>query len=123
MKNVIWKMTIVLAVIPIFIIGCGKSEFFGEPFSGDAPKTTIKQMLENPADYVDKTVLIEGKIKEVCPAGCWFFANDDFGELYVNIGPAGFAIPNKMGHKVKIEGEIINHKGTMMLMGKGVEIK
>ncbi len=118
------KKNMILMMVMLFvIISCGKSEFFGEPFSGNAPKITIKQMLENPANYVNKTVLIEGKIKEVCPAGCWFFANDDFGELYINIGPSGFAIPNKMGHEVVIEGEGFMSNGKIILLGKSVEIK
>jgi uncharacterized protein YdeI (BOF family) len=114
---------LVLIFTLTLISGCSKTENYGEALTGTAPGATVKQILDNPENYENKTITLKGEIKEVCPAGCWFFVNDDFGELYVNIGPAGFAIPNKMGHKVKIEGEIINHKGTMMLMGKGVEIK
>ncbi|MBC8384445.1 MAG: DUF4920 domain-containing protein, partial [Candidatus Cloacimonetes bacterium] len=103
--------------------GCSKTELYGEALQGNLPEATVKQILENPENYENKTITLKGEIKEVCPAGCWFFVKDEHGELYVNIGPAGFAIPNKAGHEVTIEGEIINHKGTMMLMGKGVEIK
>ena len=121
MKNIQY---VIITIIGLFLIsGCSKSETYGDSITGNSPKATVKQILANPENYENKTVTVEGEIKEVCPAGCWFFVKDDHGELYVNIGPSGFAIPNKTGHKVKIEGEVITHNGSLMLMGKGVEIK
>jgi len=105
------------------IAGCSKTELYGEALTGTAPEATVKQILDNPENYENKTVTLEGEIKEVCPSGCWFFVEDENTELYVNIGPSGFAIPNKTGHKVKVEGEVITHNSSLILMGKGVEIK
>lgn len=119
------KINLIITGISLMIMlaGCSKTETYGETITGNLPEVSIKEILETPEKFENKSVTLEGNIKEVCPAGCWFFVEDEHGELYVNIGPSGFAIPNKTGHKVKIEGEVITHNGSLMLLGKGVEIK
>ena len=121
MKKLHYLMMLVATII--IIVSCAKTETYGDAITGESPEVTVKQILDNPEKYEGKTVLLKGKIKEVCPAGCWFFVNDDFGELYINIGPAGFAIPNKTGHEVSVEGECYTSNGKMTISGKGVEIK
>ena len=123
-KHSFTTMSILILILILFLIsGCSKTELYGESLTGNTPVTTVKQILDNPENYENKTITINGEIKEVCPSGCWFFVEDDFGELYVNIGPSGFAIPQKVGAKASVEGELITHNGSLMLMGKGVEIK
>jgi len=125
MKKYMNPITLISALILFLVLisGCSKTEVYGEKLTGTAPTVTVQEVLGSPEKFEGKTVSLEGEIKEVCPSGCWFFVENENTELYVNIGPSGFAIPNKTGHKVKVEGEIKNHKGTMMLIGKGVEIK
>ena len=123
MKKINYFITTMSIISLILISGCSKTELYGENLSGNTPITTVKQILDNPAEFENKTITLKGEIKEVCPSGCWFFISDNSGELYVNIGPSGFAIPQKAGAKASVEGELITHNGTQMLMGKGVEIK
>jgi len=123
-KHSFKTMSFFFSILILFLFaGCSKTELYGESLTGKTPVITVKQILDNPEKYENKTITLKGEIKEVCPSGCWFFINDDFGELYVNIGPSGFAIPNKTGHEASVEGELITHNGSLMLVGKGVEIK
>ncbi|MCK7529457.1 MAG: DUF4920 domain-containing protein [Ignavibacteriales bacterium] len=44
-------------------------------------KTKISDILADPEAYLDKTVLVEGEILDVCPMmGCWMELKSDDGE-------------------------------------------
>jgi hypothetical protein len=43
--------------------------------------------------------------------------------LYVTIKPSGLAIPQKVGHEAKAEGNIVVQNNKPSLIGKGVEIR
>ena len=87
--------------------------------------TAIKDILANPKAYDGKIVTIEGKIANECETGCWFYVKVAEGNtvIYVDIEPAGFAIPQKIGHKVLVEGEVVIKKTGPMILGKGVEVQ
>ncbi len=41
-------------------------------------KTSISDILSNPEDYLDKTVLVEGEVLDVCSMmGCWIELKSD----------------------------------------------
>lgn len=87
--------------------------------------TAIRDILANPKAYEGKTVTIEGKIANECQTGCWFYVKVAQGNsvIYVDIEPAGFAIPQNVGRKVLVEGKVVLKKTGPMIVGKGVEIK
>ena len=87
--------------------------------------TAIRDILANRKAYEGKTVTIEGKIANECQTGCWFYVKVAQGNsvIYVDIEPAGFAIPQNVGRKVLVEGKVVLKKTGPMILGKGVEIK
>ena len=79
--------------------------------------------MKNPSAYLTKTVKLEGKIVAECPTGCWFDVDDGTGVLHVDTKPSGYAIPQRVGKKVVVEGEIYERGGKPIMIGKGVEIQ
>ena len=117
----VFTLITVLAVFSTF--GCaqqGKS--FGQPIT-EANLTPIGDILAKPEQFVGKTVRIEGKIMDECPAGGWFFLKDATGTIYVNLHPSYFAISQVRGHQVIAQG-VVRKEGTQVeVIGEGVQIK
>ena len=104
------------AVIIAALFGCGKPAGFGEPLSGGDP-TRIVDIMSSPLLYNGRTVTVEGKIVRECPTGCWLDLADDSGVLYIDLNPSGFAIPQKVGRKAIIEGEVDIGGGRVRIIG------
>lgn len=113
----------VLFLISAILIGCtAKKGVYGQPLS-ETNVTSIGDILANPQQFDRKTVRIEGKIIEECPAGGWFMLKDTFGVIYVDLHPSYFAIPQVVGAKVAAEGTVKKDGPRVVVIGKGVEIK
>jgi len=112
-----------LAVFVLVLGGCSSGgETFGEVLS-DNNVTKITSILQDPKSFLDQMVKVEGQITMECPTGCWFFVKDDTGRIYVDISPAGLAIPQRVGRRVVLEGIVKDHGGTLMIHGKGISIR
>ena len=113
-------------IFGIFFVlsGCGKKESakYGRPI-GEGDPTQIKEVLKDPKAFSGKTIIIEGKIVRECHTGCWFDVEGAGGSIYVDIKPSGFAIPQKVGKEVIVEGDVSLRDGQLTFIGKGVEIK
>ena len=119
------KRLIILAAIFAVItaaVGCSRLETYGGPIS-NRDLTAIKDIVMHPKDYDGKTVTVKGKIKLVCETGCWFNLEDDRATIYIDLAPAGFAIPQKVGRNATVEGKISIESGKLTLTGKGVQIR
>lgn len=113
-----------LALTVVFALGgCRKkAKQYGREIS-DPKVTEAKAILSEPDTFKGKTVTIEGKIVRECPTGCWFDVKDGTAIIHVDINPSGFAIPQKVGNTVTVEGEISVQNDRPVLVGKGVEIR
>ena len=111
-KNI--KLIGVLLIIILIILGISgcsgnssnssnNSEKYGVDIT-EKEVTSVKDILSNSDEYLDKTIRLEGKIVRECPSGCWFFLEDETGTIYVDINPSGLSIPPKVGKKVAVEG-------------------
>lgn len=119
-KNYIIFLT---ALVLIMIIGgCARLEKYGEAVSGKN-SVSINDIFARPEAYNGKTVTIKGKIAIECETGCWFNFREGSEEIFVDIEPSGFAIPQKSGHNATVEGTVTIKDGRPVLIGKGVEIK
>ena len=112
-----------LFFISAILVGCtAKKGVYGQPLS-ETNVTSIGDILASPQQFDRKTVRIEGKIIEECPAGGWFMLKDAAGVIYVDIHPSYFAIPQAVGSKVAAEGIVKKDGPRVVVIGKGVEIK
>ena len=120
---------VILLVVIFSIAGCNSnsnsnSSSSSEKYGVDVTEkevTSVKDILGNSDEYLDKTIRLEGKIVRECPSGCWFFLEDETGTIYVDINPSGLSIPPKVGKKVVVEGVPENKNGRISINGKGVE--
>ncbi len=110
------------AVVALALAGCeGKTRHFGEPFVG-ASEVAIEQLLHSPAAYTRKVVHVRGRIARQCPAsGCWFFLEDASGHsLKVELGDYLPKLPINIGRMAEVEGELIKHGDTPLMIGTRV---
>ena len=73
-------------------------------------KTNISDILADPEAYLDKTVLVEGEILDVCPMmGCWMELKSDDGEGKIKVkvkdGDIVFPVEAK-GSTALVEGKV-----------------
>lgn len=111
-------------VLIFSISGCVKKEAdrYGQEIS-NRTATKVEAILKEPGNFDGKTVTIQGKIIRECPTGCWFEVKENSGIIYVDINPSGFAIPQKVGDKVIVEGKVQLRGNQPTLAGTGVEIR
>jgi uncharacterized protein YdeI (BOF family) len=115
----------IMILVILSISGCAwNSNNNNEKYGVDITEkevTSVKDILANSDEYLDRTIRLEGKITRECGSGCWFFLEDDTGTIYVDINPSGLSIPPKVGKKVTVEGVPANRNGRISIIGKGVE--
>ena len=115
--------TILVLTVVFALGGCRKkAEQYGREIS-NPNLADVKAILTEPGDFEGKTVTIEGKIVRECPTGCWFDVEQGTAIIHVDINPSGFAIPQKTGKMVTVEGTISVRNKQPVLIGKGVEIR
>ncbi|MFB3766524.1 MAG: hypothetical protein ACE14P_14930 [Methanotrichaceae archaeon] len=93
-----------------------------EPLEFKSETVKIQYIVKDESNFDGKYVVIEGKIQTECPMGCWFIADDGTAQIYVDIKPNNFVIPQKRGDNVKVYGEVTKKNGDPQLIGKIVEI-
>lgn len=73
-------------------------------------KTSVAQILETPADYEGKKVLIEGTVVSVCEMrGCWIevAAEEGYEKIRVKVEDGVIVFPMEAkGKKAVVEGEV-----------------
>jgi len=123
MKPFAVLLMVSVAATGIITIGCSTAaDTYGAPIS-KSESTDIKDILVRPQDYAGKTVTIEGTIVRECPTGCWFDLESGNAVLHVDINPAGFAIPQEVGSRALVEGEIQYLDNQVSMLGQGVKIQ
>jgi len=90
-RSIFYLSAVILAANLVFAQTV--TDKYGEPLSLK-DKTKISDIIDNPEAYLDKTVLVEGEVLDVCSmAGCWIEISSD-----------------KEGQKIKVkveDGEIV----------------
>lgn len=108
-------MTRFAALLALVVLACGcatthapKGRHIGEPIL-DLRTKKLADLMANPAPYVDRKVLIEGRIKAVCKKkGCWMQIEDGPHSVLVRweTGCGGrYAFPrDAVGERVIVQG-------------------
>lgn len=125
MKNIsIIILILAAAVLAIGSFGgCSQREkLYGEKIT-EEKITSIGNILSSPDNFKDKSVKVQGRITDECPAGGWFYLKDDTGTIYVNLHPSYFAIPQVRGKEVAAQGRLRKEGTQVEIIGEGVELK
>ncbi len=92
-------------------------------FTG-APKAAVIDLIERPKDFLNKTVLIEGQIREQCKAmGCFFFFHEGDKQLRVDLEQIAMYAPMREGRPARVEGQIVPYGDGYQLFATAVEFK
>ena len=126
MKKLIGEIACIILVLCLMstLSGCGRKEAekHGQEIADHAP-TRIDAILKESGNFDGKTVTVEGEIIRECPTGCWFDIKDQAAVIHVDIKPSGFAIPQKTGKTVTVEGKVSVRDNQPIIVGTGVEIR
>jgi len=73
-------------------------------------KTKISDILSEPESYLDKTVLVEGEVLDVCShMGCWMELKSDFegGKIKIKVKDGEIVFPvEAKGNTALVEGKV-----------------
>lgn len=132
------KVTILIAVLMVAagalftLASCGEApapeeKFFGPELQNkeEYVKATVNDVYANP-ELMDKNIVLEVLMDDVCPAGCWFFIKDNMDDkvkLYVSRNREGFTVPESLeGKKVRVYGKVNADSSGEILEGHRVEL-
>lgn len=103
------KTVIILFVLSIATLIAGEKKQFGEKLTL-SDTTKIATILDQPEDYLDKKVLVQGRVIDVCQhQGCWIKISDetDNVDIIAKVEDGVIVFPQEASGKMAIvEGEI-----------------
>lgn len=122
-KAILFLALIAGVSIWLFVSGCGsKSGVYGKPLT-ENKSVAIAELLKKPDQFTGKSVRLEGKIIQECPAGGWFMLKDKTGVILVDLHPSEIAIPQAINHHAAAQGKVKNEYNQVSVVGEGVDLK
>lgn len=119
MKNLL--LTILL-LVSLVLAGCG-GENYGSGVDPDAPKVQVKDVFLKP-ELLGTKVTLEGKIVSQCQSnGCWFYLQDETGQIYIDLSKSQLTLPSRPGKQALASGTVGKSKQSYLLLASGVEVK
>ncbi|MCX8069204.1 MAG: DUF4920 domain-containing protein [Thermodesulfovibrionales bacterium] len=98
------------------------SEKYGAGVDASAPMVKVKDVIFK-QDLRGKKVSLQGKIISQCQSsGCWFFIQDDTGQIFVDLSKNNFTLPPKFGKTVKLTGVVYATGHGNIIVASGVEV-
>ena len=115
-------LLIVSLIIPLMLFGCG-GEKYGAGVDASAQKVKVKDVFLK-KNLFGQNVTLEGKIVSQCQSnGCWFFLQDDTGQLYIDMATNKFSLPSMPNKQVAASGTVGKSQNNIVLIATGVEVK
>jgi hypothetical protein len=106
-----------------FVMGCGKFEGkkLGVDIPRDAAVVELASILEEPAEYDGKSVVVKGIIAGQCASLCEFFLKD--GMQRATIFPQGYKFPKlPKGKPVTVYAQVTSGEGQVVFSALGVRV-
>jgi hypothetical protein len=104
------KKILSLAVAVLLIASCGNKSGKETTSSSKAENVKFAALIENPGNYIDKDIIVEGKVVHVCPhTGKKMFIVGDNPDvmLYISAGENAPKFPmDLLGNTIAVEGHI-----------------
>lgn len=119
MKNIILSILLLSALA---LNGCG-GEKYGSGADRSTPKVKVKDLFLQQS-LLNQKVTLEGRVVSQCQSnGCWFFLQDDTGQVYIDLSTNQFALPAMPGKAVIASGTVAMSQQNILLVATGVEVK
>lgn len=119
MKKILLIATL---IIPLILAGCG-GEKYGSGVDTSAQMVKVKDVFLQ-KNLLGQKVTLEGKIVSQCQSnGCWFFLQDDTGQLYIDMATNKFSLPSMPNKQVAASGTVARSQNNIVLVATGVEVK
>lgn len=111
-----------ILLLPLVLAGCG-NEKYGAGVDSGAPKVTVKDIFLRP-ELMGTKVTLEGRIVSQCQSnGCWFFLQDETGQVYIDLARNQFSLPSLTGKQAVASGTVARSQQSYQLIATGVEVK
>src|SRR2546423_532656 len=89
-----------------------------------APKVEVSELVEHPTDFLNKTLLVEGTVREQCKTmGCYFFMPSGTKMLRIELKEVAMNAPMREGHQARVEGQVVPYGDGYQLFASAVEFK
>ena len=87
-------------------------ETFGAPLPDALPPVSLSTLLENGADNLDREILVETRVAQVCQAkGCFFIAQEGEHAVRVSFKDYSFFVPSDIsGRTVTLAGSLVRRE-------------
>ena len=119
MKHLLLIATLIFTLI---LAGCG-DEKYGAGIDASAQAVKVKDIFLK-KDLLGQKVTLEGKIVSQCQSnGCWFFLQDETGQLYIDMATNKFSLPAMPNKQVAASGTVARSRNNFALVATGVEVK
>lgn len=109
----------------LFLAGCSddSSNTYGAGLDPAAPKVQVKDVFLR-QDLLGQQVTLEGRIVSQCASnGCWFYLQDETGQVYIDLSRNGFELPSLPNRQVKASGTVARAQQAFLLIATGVEVQ
>jgi len=115
-------LLITILFVSLILAGCS-GETYGTGIDPDAPKVQVKDVFLK-QELLGKKVTLEGRIVSQCQSnGCWFYLQDDSGQIYIDLAKSQLTLPARPGKLALASGTVIKSKQNYLLVATGVEVK
>jgi uncharacterized protein YdeI (BOF family) len=119
MKNLLLATFLLVSLV---LAGCS-GETYGSGVDPDAPKVQVQDVFLK-QELLGKKVTLEGKIVSQCQSnGCWFYLQDETGQIYIDLAKSQLTLPSRPGKQVLASGIVGRSKQSYLLVASGVEVK
>ncbi len=123
MRTILGLCAAILAIGGVLIWKSMQLPTLAGAFTG-APKTDISVLIERPKDFLNKTVLVEGEVRNQCKTmGCYFFFSAADKQLRVDLEPIAMNAPMREGRPARVEGQMMPYGDGYQLVASAVEFK
>lgn len=113
---------LIFLLLILFLSACARNESI-PPIPPGMQATNLVDVINNPAAYDGKKVLLVGSVGNFCATSGCHFTFQDSGET-IDIYPKGFKLPKlKKGQALKVYAEVKAGEKKVVISALGLEVK